>query len=138
MTTDTDSRSGGQPKSPWDWHLSTTQDLETALDAAERLLRRAEEQRRHAENRTFGLLSGLAATALSLFASILLVVEFSAFSQASARFFVGALSITVSLAIIGGMGWGLYSQLKDDSPAYTRELATELAAQVEAAMLDVA
>lgn len=109
------------------WHLSTTEDVERALSAAERLLRQGEERRRHLQNRTFAMLSLIFGLSLSLFASLLA----SSLAASAATLMIGT----------GVLAFALRELLRLRQIAKydrTLQLATELAAIAREAFLEVA
>ena len=120
------------------WRLGTGEDVDRALWAAEHLLARAIERRRHEQNRRFGLLSGIGATTLTMFFLILSFVDFVQFSSNSVRVVVATISILAGSAIIGSMLWGLMAQrrrlYRDDAGL----MAAELASIINSVLFDVA
>jgi hypothetical protein len=120
------------------WKLSTGDDLESALRAAERLLQQAEDRRRHEQNRTFALLSGIAGTTLSLFGSLVVVVEFASFGSSEARALTALLSFLSAAVVISLMVRSLAIQRRRIAFDFTLTLAAQISAMVAEALVDVA
>jgi hypothetical protein len=120
------------------WKLSTGEDLENALRAAERLLAQAEERRRHEQNRTYAILSTMVAATLSLFASIFAATEFLAGGYVRAQQSAAFLTVLAVFAVLMLSIRALLRQRRQIDFDFTLRLAVELASMINEALLDVA
>ncbi len=120
------------------WRLSSGDDLEVALRAAERLLQQAEERHRHEQNRGFALLSLLVAVGLSLVASLLIVVQVIQFRSSSAEVPVATGGVMVAAAGLLLLLRTLLNQRSRIRHDYTLRLATRLASMISESLVDVA
>ncbi|MFC8671439.1 hypothetical protein ACFUEN_02050 [Streptomyces griseorubiginosus] len=118
--------------------LPTGNDLEWALRAAEQLLARAEERRRHEHNRFFAVVSVMAGTIISLFASLVAVVEVITFSNAAMRIVVTTFPVAVSSVVLLLSARALRRYQQEGELDMTMRLATQISSMVGDAMLDVA
>jgi hypothetical protein len=119
-----------------EWKLSTGDDLENALRAAERLLHEAEERRRHEQNITYAIVSVIVATLLSLAASLVVVVEVVSFGQ-GARFLAATLSFIVAGAIFIYLFISLQRHRSSIGSDFILRLAVQASSMVNAALVDV-
>jgi cation transport ATPase len=119
------------------WRLSTSEDLESTLKAAERLLRQAEERSRHEQNRTGAILSVMAATVLSLFAGILLAVQLLMYGSIT-QAFAAIISVVAAIVVLGFSIRALLIQRQRVTLDFTLHLATQMSSMVSEALLDVA
>lgn len=120
------------------WNLGTGEELEVALRAAERLLVQAGEQRRHEHNRRFTIISIIIGTILSLFASLVAVVEVSSFSSSGMRVTVTVFPVLAAAVILGISIVSLVKERSGSSLDPTLRLAVQIASMVGEAMVDVA
>ncbi|GAA0353747.1 hypothetical protein [Micropruina glycogenica] len=121
------------------WKLATGEDLEHALRAAERLLAQAEGRQQHAQNRSFAIVSLIVGAALSMLASMFLVVQFM-YREADFQYTALAIPFTLLPAVGVLLYWfrlflAHKRQTEEDA---TVELAAELASLVGEVMNDVA
>jgi len=120
------------------WKLASGDDLERALRAAEHLLAQAEERRRHEENRSFALTSVVIGVVLSLAASLVAVVKVFSFESVGGTVLATVFSILLSSVILTMSLRALLRQRHNNEGGHTLRLATEIAALVGEAMVDVA
>jgi hypothetical protein len=118
------------------WRLSTGDDLENTLRAAERLLHESEERRRHEQNVTHAIGSIIVATLLSLVASLVVVVDVVSFGQA-ARVLAGTVSFIVAGAVLLYLFIVLQRHRNSIGSEFILRLAVRASSLVTAALVDV-
>ena len=119
------------------WRLGGSEDLEMALEAAERLLHQAEERHRHEQNRSIAIISIIAGALLSLFASLVIVFQFVDYLTTGGGA-VAVVSTVVTSLVLVQSGFSLYRQRQRMQQDFTLRLATQLSAIIREAMVDIA
>jgi hypothetical protein len=117
--------------------MSTGEELESALRAAERLLHESEERRRHEQNITYAILSIIVAILLSLGASLVVVVEVASFGQTT-RFLAATVSFIVAGSVLLYLFVALQRHRSSIGSQFILRLATQASSLVTAALVDVA
>jgi hypothetical protein len=112
------------------WRLSTSEDFELVLQAAERLLRQAEERKRHEDNKAFTLVSILIGVSLSFIASFVTLFRF-----VNLAYVIPAIAAAIIMVLLGV---ALVNQRRRDPAGYVLRLATQLASMASEVLLDVA
>lgn len=112
------------------WRLSTGDDLEGALRAAERLLQQAEERRRHEDNRLFAIGSILVGVGLSFIASFISLFRYANLAL--------ALSTVITAGLLLGLLRWLMVQRRRNPADQVLDLATQLSSMAGEVLLDVA
>ncbi len=120
------------------WKLSSGEDLEIALRAAEDLLHRAEDTRRHEQNRGLGIWSLMVGTVLSLFASLLWVVDLLLVGDSWSRVLVAAVGTVVGVLVLLVLVRALILQRRRIFFDYQLRLASQISGMVNEAVVDVA
>ncbi|MEU1587820.1 hypothetical protein [Micromonospora sp. NPDC005710] len=114
--------------------MSSGDDLEGALRAAERLLVQAEERHRHGQNLTTAILSIMVGTALSFIASL----AFFGFGAGGVSTIVGFLTAITTVGVLIITLRALMRQRQRMNLDYTLRIATQLSSMVDEALVDVA
>lgn len=120
------------------WRLSTGDDIETALRAAERLLQQAEDRRRHEQNVRIGILSIAIVTFLSLIASILVTVQALEFGHTVIEVGAAVVGVVITICVLAGLAAAIVRQRRRVAFDYAHRLATQLSSMITEAVVDVA
>ena len=120
------------------WNLSSGEDLEHALRAAERMLQQSEARRRHEQNRTFALVSIVLGTTLSLVASLVVIIQFVTFGTATAKVATALIPALASFLVVASLLRALIKQIKKAGLDYLLDIAMQLSGMIDEALIDVA
>jgi glucan phosphoethanolaminetransferase (alkaline phosphatase superfamily) len=120
-----------------DWHVATSEDVEDALDSAERMLRMAAESRRHEQNIRLTLYSFMILTCVAI-ATVLLAILESRTLYVEYGLPIAVIGTLVTLGATVRL-WTLGTGFRSAANHRLQlEMANDLAAQVEEVYLEVA